>query len=181
MIYGVHRNKYSLCFFHSLGLYLMSSSYSFSKLVKDKADGGEGSTYIHWMFPELQTVNSGGISRKVDQIIKALAGNVESLNDDMTPHGLKAGALDDMFINPTCPHIGIIHRGGFDSAEYTSTAYRYAAMKSGVAEAGRALNDINKVQVQVPVPNCDLVITQVSFFVCFKYSGKVYSQIICCL
>ena len=113
-------------------------------------------------------MNSGFISRKVDVIIKALGKEVESLNGDMTPHGLKAGALDDMFINHTCPHMGIIHRGGFDSAKYTSTAYCYKAMKSGVAEAGRALNDYNKVQVQVPVPNCDLVITQVSFCVCFK-------------
>ena len=181
MIYGLHRNKYYLCFFHSLGLYLTSSSYSFSELVKDKADGGNGSTYINWMFPELQTVNSGGISRKVDLIIKALAKEVESLNDDMAPHGLKAGVLDDMFINHTCPHIGIIQCGGFNSAEYTSTAYRYAAMKSGVVEAGHALNDYNKVQVQVPVPNYDLVITQVSFCVCFKYSDKAYSHIIYCL
>ena len=161
----------------------MSSSYSFSKLVKDKADGGNGLTYIHWMFPDLQTVNSGGISRKVDLIINDLANNVESLNDYMTMHRLKVGALDDMFINHTRPHSGIIHRGGFDSAKYTSQAYCYATMKSGVAEAGHALNDYNKVQVQVPVPNCDLVITQVSSCVCFKYSDEEYSQIvvICCL
>ena len=98
-------------------------------------------------------MNSAGISRKVDLIIKDLANNVESLNADMMPHGLNAGALDNMFINHTCPYIGIIHRGGFDSAEYTSTAYCYAAMKSGVAETGRSLHDYNEVQVQVPVPN----------------------------
>ena len=90
----------------------MSSSYAFSELVKDKADSGDGSTYIHWVFPEVQTVNSGGISRKVDVIIKALAKDIESLNGDMKLHGLNAGALDDMFINHTCPHIRIIHRGG---------------------------------------------------------------------
>ena len=90
----------------------MSSSYSLSKLVKDKADSGNGSIYIHWMFPELQTMNSGGISRKVDLVIKSLANKVESLNNDMTSHGLKEGVLNDMFINPTCPHIRIVHCGG---------------------------------------------------------------------
>ena len=86
----------------------MSLSYLFS-FVEDKVDGVNGSMYIHWMFPELQTVNSGGISRKVDFIIKAISNNVELLSDDMMSHGLKAGALDKMFINHTCPHIGIIH------------------------------------------------------------------------
>ena len=72
----------------------------------------------------------------MDQIIKNLKGDVPGITTEMSSHGLKAGALDEMFINHTCPHIGIIHCGGFESAEYTSTAYRYASMKSGVAIAG---------------------------------------------
>ena len=119
----------------------MFSSWVFSEFVKDKDNGGNGWTYIHWMFPELQTVNLEGVSRKVDLIIKTLSNNIRSLNGDMMSHGHKSGALDKMLINQTCPQIRILHRGGFDLFEYTSTAYCYAAMKKGVSEARRALNE----------------------------------------
>ena len=87
---------------------------------------------------------------------------VPAMTTQMTSQGMKAGAIDEMFKNYTCPHIGIIHRGGFESTEYESTAYRYSQMKVGVTDAGRAMNGWNNCQVQVPTPSCDAVTTPVS-------------------
>ncbi|KAL7492117.1 hypothetical protein ACHAWT_001327 [Skeletonema menzelii] len=120
--------------FHSLGCYLLCAP------SKHKASASAEEAGINFMFPSYVNMADGGCAAKVTRTIEKCrdGGKVEGIPDDLTSHGLRVSAADEMMFNVYLPFFAAIARGGWDCKADTMLFF-YLTLKLHMATAGKAL------------------------------------------
>ncbi len=120
--------------FHSTASYLLCAP------TKYKASASAAETGINFMFPAYVDMADGGAASKVSRTIEKCreGGAVEGIPDDLTSHGIRVAAADEMMFNVNLPFFSAIARGGWDCKADTLLFF-YLTQKLHVATAGKAL------------------------------------------
>ena len=112
---------------------------------------------MNFMFPEYVDMADGGAASKVSRIIeKCRDGGVEGIPDDLTSHGIRVSAADEMMFNEHLPFFAAIARGGWDCKADTLLFF-YLTLKKHVATAGKALAGWADPNMTVTAPTLEAI------------------------
>ena len=119
---------------HSLACYILCGSTTY------KASASAEETGINFMFKGYVDMADGSAASKVTRIIEKCrdGGAVEGIPDDLTSHGIRVSAADEMMFNVNLPFFAAIARGGWDCKADTLLFF-YLTQRLHVSTAGKAL------------------------------------------